>query len=696
MRFLSCPERRDQQPCQGRRRAGPAGHDGARAALLGRPRIRSCGTLTAGNSGRCLAPTERAVLICAALAVAAVLTPLVDSEPTAGPADNRGAAAEAATDGEAGTRPDLGDVVGAYLELRRWVRRFDPPALDDPAAKLPLRDGAGACVMLRHRGRVIGSGEDANADELMVRRAVGRALSQVLGHAAVARLPVDLRRRVGSTLTVELEIAGEMIPLPGRSAAQVAEQLQPGLDGVAMRRGETLRAIFPARMLATNTADNIQRSLLSLAGELGLPARPLGELRRRFGIQVYRFRTIHLVERAPDRSPFQTVRGQQLVLRREVTPKSIKAFADALTDHLITSLWTGDEPLGAMGDYHPVRDEYEPLIAPPRDQALIALALARYASCPHLSASEAERVRAAAIAVLDDLAQRAEDEPDPRRDPAACAALVYARSALPSIENDTPIESLFESAARRVIELTSVPAPEHDRADGASAGDPPSAIPPHGRAMLAAAAARLLKMGIGQVDALRVREAIDGVWGSVPEHEWVTLLPWAGWAETDWAEATGRTPANASRLLALRRLLEMTRIGAPGSSAVTGPEDLWGGFALTSGRRGRADAQSTRPAAYLATMLGDSTLTPPRQAPAAVEGQMQTMRFLMQLSVGDSMLWAFPAPQRVKGGLRAATWNSDQPAAAQALGLLAAAETLISLDALSPELSPPETTGAGG
>jgi hypothetical protein len=46
-------------------------------------------------------------------------------------------------------------------------------------------------------------------------------------------------------------------------------------------------------------------------------------------------------------------------------------------------------------------------------------------------------------------------------------------------------------------------------------------------------------------------------------------------------------------------------------------------------------------------------------------------------------------PQRARGGLRAATWDCNQPTAAQALGLLAAAETLISLDTLAERAQNP-------
>jgi hypothetical protein len=193
--------------------------------------------------------------------------------------------------------------------------------------------------------------------------------------------------------------------------------------------------------------------------------------------------------------------------------------------------------------------------------------------------------------------------------------------------------------------------------------------------MLAAAMARLLKVDAPAIEPGTVRAAIDTVWSSVPGHQQVSLLPWIGWAELDLAAATGRPLRNQQRLQTLLELLDATRIDA-------GEPDLRGGFALTAGRRPAADAQSTRPAAFVATALRQPALIPPDRRAAAIEAHRSTMRYLQQLAISDSLLWAIQTPERAEGGLRAATWDFRQPVAAQAMGLLAAAETLISLEAV--------------
>jgi hypothetical protein len=58
---------------------------------------------------------------------------------------------------------------------------------------------------------------------------------------------------------------------------------------------------------------------------------------------------------------------------------------------------------------------------------------------------------------------------------------------------------------------------------------------------------------------------------------------------------------------------------------------------------------------------------------------MKALRFLIQLSVRESLLGSVRNPQRALGGIRSALWDCDEPVPAQALGLIAASDTLTSL-----------------
>ena len=563
--------------------------------------------------------------------------------------------------------PEPGDVVAAYATLRGWVDAFELPGLDDPSARVPLRGAAGVCVILRQSGRVLAVGLGESGGDLMLRRAAGRALGEVLADPAVAGLPESLAEETGKALSIELEVAGSLVPLLGKTFGVVADQVDPGLDGVAIRRGDGLALLFPAQMRATNTAGHPERLLVPLAGDLGMVPAALPKLVERFGISIYRFRTTHLAQAGPGGPPFETFRGDQVVSERDVTGQSIARLADGLARHLIGSMSPVDEPLGLMGTYRPVPDRYDPLIAPPLEQALAAWALARYARMPHamVDAETAGAAGAVAAQIVDELRTVMPGEDDPLADPVACAAIAYAGVELGALLPERPqrAEFIAEAVGRVVAACTEQPR-----------------LAPHGRAMIAAAAARLLAEDV-QIEDLRVRDAIDAAWQSVPEHRQVMLLPWLGWAERDWAVATGALDAAAAqRLVKLRAYLDASRFGP---ARRPGPPDLAGGFALGgAGGRPMASSQTVRPAAYLAGMARDGDLTPPDEAQAALGRLLKTLRFIVQLSTRESAAWAYRNPGRALGGLRAAPWDADQPVAAQALGLIVATETLTSLEAL--------------
>ena len=101
--------------------------------------------------------------------------------------------ASATSENTPADRLDAGEVVTAYLTLVNWVRTLDPPDSQAPEARTPITGAMGVCVILRHRGRVLGTGVDTTGDDLMVRRACGRATGEALGHRTIAGLPESMR-----------------------------------------------------------------------------------------------------------------------------------------------------------------------------------------------------------------------------------------------------------------------------------------------------------------------------------------------------------------------------------------------------------------------------------------------------------------------------------------------------------------------
>ena len=496
----------------------------------------------------------------------------------------------------------------------------------------------------------------------------------MLGDPAVANLPPGVADTIGGGLTLELEVAGTPVPLLALSPDQIAQHLDPGLDGVAMRRGTSWAMLFPAQMLATNTAGRVERMLPALGGDLGLSPMPLRRLAELHGVSVYRFRTTHLAQAGPMRPPFETFRGDTIVAESAVTKAAIVALADDLARYLMAMKSPLRDPVGIMGTYRPAADRYDPLIAPPLEQAMVALALARYSKAPGVA--EEEAAARAGHAIMRELQLVAPAEEDPLASAVACAAIVHA--GLEPSNPDPAYRRLVNEASQRVLSAYRI---QEGFMEIDEETDEQRGIPAHGRAMVAAALSRLLLAGTAGVEPQLVRSALDAAWASVPLHQQVALLPWLGWAEADFATATGRPLAQRDALLGLRDVLEASRFGSPARSG--GPPDLAGGFALGSGDRLIATAQTLRPAAYLAAMMRDPRLTPPEEGGLALGRHLKTMRFMMQLSVRESATWAFRNPARARGGIRGATWDSDQPVAAQALGLITAAETLISLEALA-------------
>lgn len=647
--------------------------------LTGQAPNRVCRMLSGLTMGRGVKATMLTLL--AAITIAGLA-------PAAG-----GAGPITAENSNAEDLPALEDVVAAYSTMRRWLDAFELPDPDEDEAKLPLGRATGVCVVLRHRGQLIGLGRDTSGGDLMARRALARAMGQVLADPSVSNLPDEFKDDVGLSLTMQLEVAGQMKPLLGHSTRDFAEQIEPGLDGLALRRGSRLEALFPTQMLAQNTADDALAQMPGLAIALGLDA---GDVSRRIKdreVSAYRFRTIQLAQASPRGLPFKTIRNRRVVEQSEVTLDGILQFADGIAAHLRQSFREIPEPepnpsvslahRRLMGTYRPITDNYQPMLASPTDQALAAMAMARYATTPGVSETDASVHRMIAVRLLHELAAGRHDEPDPLGRIVSCAALVHACCSLPP--GDLEAVDLLDQAIERILaswrdELGFV---DKRQSTGALA-----ALPPSDQAIIAAALASAWRRHPERLEGVRryrIRGAIDHAWSTAPAHQHVSLLPWIGWAELDYAAATGRPIMNAARLTEISGLLQEARVTA---GERPDEPDLAGGFELAAARGFiKVNSQSARPAAWMATALGMPEQIPIAPSAGSIadarQAHLRTMRFLMQLAVTEQDAWWCRNPERAIGGISESTWNANQPVAAQALCLMAAAETLISLDAFN-------------
>jgi hypothetical protein len=574
--------------------------------------------------------------------------------------------------------PDPAQAVAAHALLLQWVQSFNLPDPDRADAAIPVDGCEAVCVRLRRQGRVMGTGIDGSAEApLRIRRAAGRALGEVLGDPLLEGLPDSLRNRIAEQLVVELELAGRMQPLLGRQASDLADQIEPGRDGLAVRRFDVWHYVFPGQMLAANLARNPLAHLPSMVREVGLDPANLDEHIATGAVTVYRFRTVHLAQDAPGGTAFQLVRGDRLVPTTGVETQLDEA-AWSLVQHIGRRIYADpDHPraVGLLGEYRPVRDMFDPAVAPPSEQALTAMALAWYAATDRVDAQRRATAVELVQRLMRDLHEVEEGEFDPWGQWIACACIVHARLALPENQRTEAGRVLFDGALRRLMRI--------QRGDtGMLHADPQTgelvSLSINEQAAVASALARGLRDAASDITARQVRQLLDAAWASAPEPNAIALLPWMLWAEQDYAQAVNEPMRHVERFARMQQQLHQLQFGM--TDGLAGDPEMQGGFLLNRATTGeRANAQSTRIAAALAGMLRDPRITAPEQHEAARTHVLAAMRFLLQLTVREGILFQFRNAERARGGLRAAPWISDMPAAAQAVGLLAWCESLRSL-----------------
>jgi hypothetical protein len=582
---------------------------------------------------------------------------------------------------EPNSLPEAADVVAAYATARQWLNDFDLRTVESPDSQVSVRGASAVLVMLRSAGRVAGVGMDWTADDRMLRRALGRAFGDLLGDAALARVAPEQRDEIGRRITLELETAGALTPLIAASWDDVGRQIRPGLDGVALRRGDDWVFRFPAHLRSMN-ATAVAAVLPGLLPDLEIAARDrtLAQLRDEVGLSVYRFSTIHLAQAAPAGAPFTTFRGSRVVAAADVTASSLSNYCGELIRHLGAHRWErrgvdgeviGDEPLGMFGSYEPVAGRFEMPVAPPFEQALVSYALSHFARTPGVDQEDLQAAASFAEEILLELADVVPDmESDPNDDPAASAMIILAINEL--IQNPGPaIRDLDAGAKARLRKAFDHQGGGFVPVEGL--GGEIVALPSQARALVACAMARLLARGeAAPGGATAVRAALDSAWMSAETAEQVGLLPWIGWAELEYSTAaTGGMPVEVqARLDAFREMLWRSQLGF----AADEEPDLVGGFALAGPTGTQVTSQGLRPGAWLARRLAVDA----GGAERGVEiGRLLLFaRFLMQLAVTEDERWFYQNGRLAVGGVSEAPWDYSQPLAAQALALLTVSDIL--------------------
>lgn len=579
------------------------------------------------------------------------------------------AAATAASAQSQPLLPSASETMAAYQAVEQWIRDWRPP---EQARTVDPTGAVGASVTLRLGGRIVGRETVMERNGENVWRAARGAWIEANQRIPVARdaLRRERLKSHASSIAIDVQIAGAMTPLSGDSYAEATAEVAPGVQGVAARKGDRVEAVFPGAMLSSNMTP--AKGVMSAAGELDLPAVDLATLKEKHGLIVYRFEVQHLAQPEAGEPPTFLFRGGKVKSLSSVDAAAIRAFGDGVMEYLRAHRWPENQPFGLLGTYKPWLAEHaEPMIAPPRDQALAAFALAKWARLRGERTQAGAQAAQTAERTLEELARVVEGEEKVVDDAPASALVVLARRQLRAASRGPAESSRKEAIAelhRRCVERIVKPTDQQKKID--------TRLPPPARALIAHALAATPRLEAQR----KAQEQVDSLLAETPPGEIVSLMPWIGWAQLTLAGEDGSIPA-AVALRDFRSVLWEHQL-TPADAGEDQP-DLVGGIVFTQGRTSLPTWQSTRPLAFAAAMLGEPRLTDPDEQNAELSRLMRSMRFVMQLAVDRAVAHMFPNRGKALGGVRLALWDQRQSVEAQAMGLLCAAETLHSVQRLA-------------
>ena len=644
-----------------------------------------CGLLHASASGCCIDATQDAAA-----------NTVGSAEPPAKPVAKPPAKPLAKPLGT-GTTPDENTALDGFLAARAWLDADALPALDAQAAQIELPATNAVCVLLRLNGRLVGVGEDATGDRLMLRRATGRAVVKALGDETIRSVRATLGDKVTARLSLEIELAGEPTPLLGRNIADAAARIVPGRDGIAVRRGETIVRAFPSRLIASDNADRPDGTIAALLVDAGLPAKDLNQYADTDRVSLARFATIRLRESSPGGAPEVITRGGRAIELVEITPNATMRMAIQLTTRLAGQLVAApkseqphekphEKPQDAhsvdaqhadtrlLGTLNPTADRYDPPFADARQSALAALALAYAARAPQFPEALATQARNDAQRLVSSIALLP-DADRPATVDSVCALALCASSVADEDLRADSRENLRAQLAARV--RTQIAA--HTSIDPAV-----SPVP----AAFAAAASAALGADGNAAEAARIARAILAAFHDRPGTLLQTALPLALLARQSALEPACAAEIRAT-IASLAEQLAAQQIGADPLAFEGMPADLVGGLFPPSGPRMRVDSECLRHAAAFAfafpktaatgAAMGAATgaATGAAKAPAALSlATRRSLRFLAQHTADDPWVGGFRHPEALRGLVRASLATDDCPPEPTIYGLLLAVAAL--------------------
>lgn len=549
--------------------------------------------------------------------------------------------------------PSIDASVAAWYTARDWVSAFAVPR-DAPEQRID--HAVGCSIILRQGGRIVGTGE-AEADEgRMLQRATGRALRDAMADPAMAAIPPELRDGIGARLTVELELAGPMQPLIGDDPNQFRNDIHPLRHGLALRLQDQWTIKYPSRLRSMNRWPDAAM-LDGMAISLGLTSG-LRDALGRNDVVAYRFQTIDLAQTAPDAPP-QLIDGGTMRHPPSNPDRTVVATAlESLLGHVEQRFWPGDEPLGLMGSYEPAADRFEPIVAPRREQALVAWALGRVATADSSTRTVRDRASDAAATLLVGLLAPVDADDTALAEEAAVLLAMEGNRSLDPERLDPKIAAARAALRSRIDAML-----EQDEL-------------PSGQDL--AFIGFVLASGDCEHDGASARRLLDLAWERTQAAQQVSLLPWIAWAEFAMPRCGQDGRIDELRML---RTMVLDRQVPPGDERFG--TELVGGIVLGQ-TAVDVTAQSLRPFASMPALLNHRDATTTEERDRQQMRLLMAIRYLLQLQAGTEDAALHRSPDRVVGGIRMAPWDSRMPTIAQALALVTLSETLEILPADSP------------
>ncbi|MDF1808068.1 MAG: hypothetical protein P1U42_00070 [Phycisphaerales bacterium] len=559
----------------------------------------------------------------------------------------------------------------AYRMVSEWINDWQVPPQDSvDIYTTPL---SAVVVSVWVDGKVIGRGSRASLEPstTLVWSAVSDAIER--SNAKLRTSDDDLSETVlealASRVLVTLEMSDVLVPMSKSEIELPGFGYTPGVLGVGVARGDQLAIAGPESMLVRST--DMTQSAMAIANDLAGDGSAVLKTPQELiesGYKFYRFEPVVLSPPGIGMGAEFVDRGGRVIRRSEISIQSITDMSEKVAEHLIGRVWDGNRAYGLMGTLDPVKGTNESRFAQPFQQGLGAFALLRF------STNGSQRIHRDAMvagkSILRDLAIIESDEQAPWDDQLGACIAVIALSELQLVDilSDKELNQLRIQSLAVLDGLYSKESGFNELVPGGSQGLVAYSIVRAGR--------------LDPTDRTELaRNAISQLIEDTPAPAIVAQMPFLGWAQLELS-ADQEQVVHDTTLMDMRELVWEHQLRREDLAWMD--RDLEGGIVFTSAKTPLPSWLSMRPLAIIATMLGDSRLTPGSissgELPKHLSKQIEAIRFIRQLCATDSILHLYSDPESAQWGVRMAIWDQRMPVEVDAMALLTLSETSRSLD----------------